>query len=91
MDVAEKLKGKKVVIEFTDQNVAATVEFGDDKIVIENRKAENHSAYIGTDFDTMTKLSSGQVGILGTLWLMITGKLKIKNTGVVKEFQKLLG
>ncbi len=87
--IAEKLRGKKVVIEFTDQNAAATVEFRDDEIVLKNTKEDGDSAYIGGDFETLTKITTGEVGTLKTLWLMMKGKVKMKKSGVLKEFQKL--
>jgi putative sterol carrier protein len=88
--IAQKLKGEKVVVEFTDQNAAATVEFKDDEIVLTNSKYTGDCAYIGTDFETMTKITAGQIGFVRTLWLLLTGKLKMKKSGVLKEFQKLL-
>ena len=88
--IPEKLKSKRVVLEILDQSVAATIDFGDEEIIVENKKPEGDYAYIATDFETLTKLASGEIGLFTTLKLIITGKLKVKNMGVVKEFQKIL-
>ncbi len=86
--MAKKMKGK-IVVELRDMNVSATVIFSGNKIEVRNGELPANSL-ISADFETINTLSSGKVGMLGVLKLMITGKLKIKGIGMARKFQKLL-
>lgn len=89
-NLVRNLKGN-VVVEVTDMNTAATVEFNNGKITVYNgAPTEGKYSLISSDFETINSLASGEAGLLKTLKLIITGKLKIKGIRMARKFQSLL-
>ncbi len=87
-EIAKSMRGR-LVIEVRDMNIAATIVFAGDRIEVRNGGG-NADSVISADFQTINSLATGQVGILGVLKLMITGKLKIKGIGMARKFQEIL-
>ncbi len=89
-NLARSLKGN-IVVEVTDMDTAATVEFNNGKITIYNgMPTKGKYSLISSDFETINSLASGEVGLLKTLKLIVTRKLKIKGIRMARKFQSLL-
>ncbi len=89
-NIVRELKGN-LVVELTDMNAAATVEFNMGKITVYNGKpTKGKFSVISSDFETINSLATGKVGMLRTLRLMASGKLKIKGIRMARKFQSLL-
>ncbi|MDI3497310.1 SCP2 sterol-binding domain-containing protein [Archaeoglobus sp.] len=80
-----------LVVEVTDMNAAATVEFNKGRITVYNgMPAKGKFSIISSDFETINSLATGKAGMLKTLKLLATGKLKIKGLRMARKFQSLL-
>ncbi|AAB90785.1 SCP2 sterol-binding domain-containing protein [Archaeoglobus fulgidus] len=80
-----------LVVEVTDMNAAATVEFNKGRITVYNgMPAKGKFSIISSDFETINSLATGKAGMLKTLKLLATGKLKIKGIRMARKFQSLL-
>ncbi|MBO8180234.1 MAG: SCP2 sterol-binding domain-containing protein [Archaeoglobus sp.] len=89
-NIVRDLKGN-LVVEVTDMNAAATVEFNSGRITVYNgMPAKGKYSLISSDFETINSLATGKAGLLKTLKLIITGKLKIKGIKMARKFQSLL-
>ncbi|WP_202319224.1 SCP2 sterol-binding domain-containing protein [Archaeoglobus neptunius] len=89
-NVVRDLKGS-LVVEVTDMDVSATVEFNRDRITVYNGKpVEGKFAVISADFETINALSAGKAGLLKTLRWVLSGRLKIKGMRMARKFQSLL-
>lgn len=84
------LKGS-IVVEVTDMNASATVEFNKGKITVYNGlPVKGKFSVISSDFETINALATGKANILKTIRLLASGKLKIKGIRMARRFQKLL-
>jgi hypothetical protein len=89
-NLVRELKGN-LVVELTDMNAAATVEFNKGRITVYNgRPTKGKFSVISSDFETINSLATGKAGMLKTLRLMARGKLKIKGIRMARKFQSLL-
>ena len=63
----------------------ATITFKGNRVVVEN--SSRSSNLISADLQTLNGLTFGKIGLLGTVKLVINGRLKIK---FAMKFRKLL-
>ncbi|MET1124784.1 MAG: SCP2 sterol-binding domain-containing protein [Archaeoglobaceae archaeon] len=85
--LVRNLRGS-ITIELTDFDSSATVYFTGDSVIVRN--GGGGEALISTDFETLNKLATGEIGTLGALKLMLKRKLKIKGLGMAMKLQSLL-
>ncbi len=80
-----------LVVEVTDMNASATVEFNKGRITVYNgMPTKGKFSIISSDFETINSLATGKAGLLKTLRLILSGKLKIKGIRMARKFQSLL-
>lgn len=87
-EIARRINGS-VTVECRDLGMSATVTFRGDRIVVEN--GSRSSNLISADLQTLNGLTFGKIGLLGTLKLVVKGRLKIKGMMFAMKFRKLLG
>lgn len=87
--LARELKGT-IVIEATDVGVSATLEFDQNGVRMYNGKpSEGSYALVSGKFEIISSIAS-RSGILRTLLLILSGRLKVKGVRMASKLTALL-
>ncbi|WP_202319100.1 SCP2 sterol-binding domain-containing protein [Archaeoglobus neptunius] len=85
-EIARRINGS-VSVECRDLKMSTTITFKGDRVIVESGSKGKY--LISADLQTLNGLTFGKIGLLGTVKLIIKGKLKIKGMIFAMKFREL--